>query len=525
MDMESSVSLDLKVEPASPLWELELLDEVGEIWEGDVTVIEGELDVDLVEDVDTDAFWGQQDISELIGKEEQILGLELDEITLEDQDVKEGDLESFYAPDGCIGFGAGVIGPRRTNFSVPTEVLVKIPCSETLENHVSTCAETVCDGYETVCSDPLCAESVCTDATCNENTCTDVVCAGATIPFQPFGQTDFANIHHPWVYVNVPSTGDFVPTADDLVPSANDVPKPDQLSFSNLEPFTSWLDNGAIYDGPNSTVSGLPTFNTPSLWSAPESPSEEKAAAFTVPAGGPAAPDPLQGGTADLFTEFEDVLSQAAGSLTPPDSPRSASAFGAQALLQLAPNLQPVQLSPASGQRFIVLQEMANSPGVNYELDELMAETYQKNGGISVSSSGNSSPISSSSGTKTKGRPWDSPSASSSGFSDSGYDDPEWSSTKSTESRDSSEPSPAKKRCLNSTEERRLRKKEQNKNAATRYRMKKKMEMEEIIGEEKELMDRHDTLKSEVVEITREIRYLKGLMGDLFRAKGLIRAK
>uniref|UniRef100_A0A0A9YVD7 Activating transcription factor of chaperone n=2 Tax=Lygus hesperus TaxID=30085 RepID=A0A0A9YVD7_LYGHE len=291
------------------------------------------------------------------------------------------------------------------------------------------------------------------------------------------------------------------------------------------QPFTSWLDNGAIYDGPNSTVSGLPTFNTPSLWSAPESPSEEKAAAFTVPAGGPAAPDPLQGGTADLFTEFEDVLSQAAGSLTPPDSPRSASAFGAQALLQLAPNLQPVQLSPASGQRFIVLQEMANSPGVNYELDELMAETYQKNGGISVSSSGNSSPISSSSGTKTKGRPWDSPSASSSGFSDSGYDDPEWSSTKSTESRDSSEPSPAKKRCLNSTEERRLRKKEQNKNAATRYRMKKKMEMEEIIGEEKELMDRHDTLKSEVVEITREIRYLKGLMGDLFRAKGLIRAK
>lgn len=380
--MESPVSFGLKVEPASPLWGLELLEEVGEIWEGDVTVIEGSLDVDADVDVDNNAFWGQQDISELIGKEEQILGLELDEITLEDQellDVKE-------------------------------------------------------------------------------------------------------------------------------------------------EPFTSWLDSGAIYDGSNSTVTGLPTFNTPALWSpSPESPSEEKAAVFTIPAGGPAVPDPMQGPTADLFTEFEDVLTQAAGSLTPPDSPRSASAFGAQALLQLAPNLQPVQLSPTSNQRFIVLQEMANSPGVNYELDELMAETYQKNGGASISSSGSSSPISNS-GKKSKARPWDSPSASSSGFSDSGYEDPEWSSTKSTESRDSSDP-PAKKRCLNSTEERKLRKKEQNKNAATRYRMKKKMELEDIIGEEKELMDRHDTLKSEVVEITREIRYLKGLMGDLFRAKGLIRAK
>jgi len=382
--MESPIKFELKEEPASPSWALELLDEVGGIWEGDVAVVEGEVDLDV--DVDNDTFWGQQDVSEFIGKEEEILGLELEEIILEDQD--------------------------------------------------------------------------------------------------------------------------------------------------NKETFNSWLDSGAVYDGPNSIVSGLPTFNTPSLWSGPESPADEKAAGFTAPAGQPAAPtvplqgpptDPLQGPPTDLFKEFEDVLSQAAGSLTPPDSPRSASAYGAQALLQLNQNLQPMQLSPGSGQRFIVLQEMASSPGVNDDLDELMAETYQQNGGTSISSGG--SPVSSS-GTKARGRPWDSPSASSSGCSDSGYDDPEWSPSKSVESSDSSDgPPQAKRRCLTSTEERRLRKKEQNKNAATRYRMKKKMEMEEIIGEEKELMDRNDTLKSDVVEITREIKYLKSLMGDLFRAKGLIRAK
>lgn len=71
-------------------------------------------------------------------------------------------------------------------------------------------------------------------------------------------------------------------------------------------------------------------------------------------------------------------------------------------------------------------------------------------------------------------------------------------------------------------EDKKSRKKEQNKNAATRYRMKKKQEIEEILSEEKDLQDKHDDLENKVTELQREIKYLKSLMRDLFKAKGLI---
>lgn len=47
------------------------------------------------------------------------------------------------------------------------------------------------------------------------------------------------------------------------------------ISCVFTEPFSNWLDSGAIYDGTNSTVSGLPTYQ-PGLWTAPESPAEDK---------------------------------------------------------------------------------------------------------------------------------------------------------------------------------------------------------------------------------------------------------
>ena len=72
-------------------------------------------------------------------------------------------------------------------------------------------------------------------------------------------------------------------------------------------------------------------------------------------------------------------------------------------------------------------------------------------------------------------------------------------------------------------EDKRVRKKEQNKNAATRYRQKKKQEIKEIIGEEQELVDYNSRLQDQVKELNREIGYLKGLMRDLFRAKGLVK--
>ncbi|CAB0014580.1 unnamed protein product [Nesidiocoris tenuis] len=183
--------------------------------------------------------------------------------------------------------------------------------------------------------------------------------------------------------------------------------------------------------------------------------------------------------SADLLREFEDVLSRTTGSLTPPESPKSGHEINA--LLQ--PSIDPIT---NGGQNFIMLQGIA-SPSVagEAELDQLMAETLRKNGapsngivaqqikdGFVLNSKNNS------------GRPWDSPSNSSS--SDSGYDDPDWCPAKSDESPASVETVQSansnKKLRLTSTEERRLRKKEQNKNAATRYRMRKKMEMEEIIA-------------------------------------------
>lgn len=73
------------------------------------------------------------------------------------------------------------------------------------------------------------------------------------------------------------------------------------------------------------------------------------------------------------------------------------------------------------------------------------------------------------------------------------------------------------------SDDRRSRKKEQNKNAATRYRQKKKAEIEVLLGEESTLRQRHTDLGDKCSDLQREIRYLKGLMRDLFKAKGLIK--
>lgn len=72
-------------------------------------------------------------------------------------------------------------------------------------------------------------------------------------------------------------------------------------------------------------------------------------------------------------------------------------------------------------------------------------------------------------------------------------------------------------------EDKRVRKKEQNKNAATRYRQKKKLEVKEIVGEEQELVNKNEQLQDKVKDLQREIGYLKNLMRDLFKAKGLIK--
>jgi cyclic AMP-dependent transcription factor ATF-4 len=71
-------------------------------------------------------------------------------------------------------------------------------------------------------------------------------------------------------------------------------------------------------------------------------------------------------------------------------------------------------------------------------------------------------------------------------------------------------------------DEKKYRKKEQNKNAATRYRQKKKQEIEVIHDEEKILTDIHRKLMSNYKDTKREVKYLKSLLRDLFKARGFI---
>lgn len=64
--------------------------------------------------------------------------------------------------------------------------------------------------------------------------------------------------------------------------------------------------------------------------------------------------------------------------------------------------------------------------------------------------------------------------------------------------------------------DRRLRKKEQNKTAATRYRIKKKNELDILLEEEAALEQRNRQLQSKHDDLANEVRYLKKLMREVF---------
>uniref|UniRef100_A0A1B0AH61 BZIP domain-containing protein n=1 Tax=Glossina pallidipes TaxID=7398 RepID=A0A1B0AH61_GLOPL len=68
-------------------------------------------------------------------------------------------------------------------------------------------------------------------------------------------------------------------------------------------------------------------------------------------------------------------------------------------------------------------------------------------------------------------------------------------------------------------EDRKIRKKEQNKNAATRYRQKKKLEMENVLVEEQDLVQRNDELNRQLTEHKREAKYLKKLIREFYKDK------
>ncbi|EDW89939.1 uncharacterized protein LOC6529220 isoform X1 [Drosophila yakuba] len=68
-------------------------------------------------------------------------------------------------------------------------------------------------------------------------------------------------------------------------------------------------------------------------------------------------------------------------------------------------------------------------------------------------------------------------------------------------------------------EDRRIRKKEQNKNAATRYRQKKKLEMENVLGEEHVLSKENEQLRRTLQDRRNEMRYLRQLIREFYQER------
>lgn len=68
--------------------------------------------------------------------------------------------------------------------------------------------------------------------------------------------------------------------------------------------------------------------------------------------------------------------------------------------------------------------------------------------------------------------------------------------------------------------DKKLKKMEQNKTAATRYRQKKRAEQEALTGECKELEKKNEALKERADSLAKEIQYLKDLMEEVRKARG-----
>lgn len=238
--------------------------------------------------------------------------------------------------------------------------------------------------------------------------------------------------------------------------------------------------------------------------------------------------------TQSLLKEFETVFDAVElnhGALTPPQSPPYEQQHILTTLEPIA--AQPVYTLPIKQPEYIVPEKLpvasvaavytpiqrpiqiefiapaTPQPDVAHELavvDELVRSRVED----LVQWSGPSSPSSSS---------------SSSNFGDCSSDDPEWI-PESVDILPQEAPLKASRKrskpYSRNVEEKKSRKKEQNKNAATRYRMKKKAEIAEILEEERGLMTQNEELETKISDIQREIKYLKNLMRDLFKAKGLI---
>ncbi|XP_038206416.1 activating transcription factor of chaperone isoform X2 [Zerene cesonia] len=209
----------------------------------------------------------------------------------------------------------------------------------------------------------------------------------------------------------------------------------------------------------------------------------------------PYAPQAVPQPTEELLREFETVYGAVELThLTPPQSPPGPAT---QLLLSYAQHAQGV-VPPPVGQPAAEHWPVVAAPALlpDYDCDSQALEELVRLRAAQLTSPQPS-------GDSSSGSPPSSPRSCST--------DDEWAG--------SCRPKPYSR----NVDDRRSRKKEQNKNAATRYRQKKKAEIEVLLNEEQNLRQHHAALGDKCADLQREIRYLKGLMRDLFRAKGLIK--
>jgi len=111
--------------------------------------------------------------------------------------------------------------------------------------------------------------------------------------------------------------------------------------------------------------------------------------------------------------------------------------------------------------------------------------------------------------------PSPSPSPSTSSGSDTEWvpSSSEWGETRGT---------PYGRRSKRSPEERKMRKMEQNKTAALRYRKKKHQEMNKAQIERDELVAKNEVLKKTASDLSTELKYIKKLLKEVCQAKGLL---
>lgn len=270
----------------------------------------------------------------------------------------------------------------------------------------------------------------------------------------------------------------------------------------------------------------------------------------------------IQRNTEELLSEFDNVCNAVGLQLTPPMSPSSGITTAASSpvhapspdyltgapivyIVTVDNNDIPTEemlidevLSEASDDSMELIDELVREHTTNLPDDvssmiddSCSVAESQMSDNVSVVSSGSDSSYSPRSDDGSSFASFMSPRSTDS-FDVAGYDE-EWTPSvdkkrvlkKSAGSRAQSktgEPKKEKRGYGRPLHEKKARKKEQNKNAATRYRQKKKEQLKVVLTEEEKLMQVHNKLRTKHDDVKREIRYLKQLMKEILIAKGVL---